>query len=217
MPDKSVLNALKWNDIASHFRTRVKASKELLLLHDEGEVRKFAQLAIGITSAIGNYSAGEHPILKIGITTENVGWDERVFRLASEFRKLSDVSQVPGLIADARLKYLQISVGSEISCMVNPTVCWVCNLRTIWLHLAWTDGPGKAGQLLQLYRTGASVSDMAYMRWAEVYHPILRETLIEVASEGRQLAEQENVPPGDEVFLWADAIASYAYGRYHGE
>lgn len=216
MPDKSVLNSLKWNDIASHFRSRVKTSKELLLLHDDGKVRKFAELAIGITSATGNYSAAEHPVLKIGITTENVGWDEKVFRLANKFRTLSDAGQVPGLITDARLKYLQISVGSEISCMVNPTVCWVCNVRTIWLHLAWTDGPGKAEQLLELYRTGASDSDMAYIRWADVYHPRLRATLIEVAAEGRKLAKQESITPSDEVFLWADAIASYAYDRYHG-
>jgi len=73
----------------------------------------------------------------------------------------------------------------------------------------------KIGAYAEL--AGASESQMAYMRWAEIYHPLLRETLIDVAAEGKNRAKPLGIATRGKVFLWADAIASYAYGRYHGE
>jgi hypothetical protein len=216
MPDKSVLNSLDWNEVESHFRNRVKVSGELLRLHDDRKISAFAELAIGSTDNAGNYSAAEHPILRPRIG-ENLNWRGRVYDLTTKFRALTSANDVPDLITNAKLNYLQIGVGSEISCMVKPDVCWVCNVRTIWLHLAWTKGPGKAEEELRLYREGASDVQMAYMRWADVYHPLLRDTLIEVAAEGKTHAQPQGITASDNVFLWADAIASYAYGRYHGE
>jgi hypothetical protein len=216
MPNQSALNLLDWNDVASHFRNRVKVSQELLRLHNDNKVRAFAELAIGGTDNAGNYSAAEHPIIRPRIA-ENLNWQGRVYALARQFRTLVTADEVPKLIADARLNYLQIGVGSEISCMVNPDVCWVCNVRTIWLHLAWTESPTEAEAELKLYREGASESEMAYIRWAEVFHPLLRGTLTEVAAEGRRRAETQGIVPRGSMFLWADAIASYAYGSYHDE
>lgn len=216
MPDKSALNGLDWGRIASHFRVRAKVSQELLNLHDSGKIGDFAQLAIGATDDAGNYSAAEHPVLKLGIS-ENPDWKRRVYRLAGDFRTAVDASRVPALIADARIKFLQIGVGSEMSCMVNPGVCWVCNVRTIWLHLAWTRDLEGAEKLLKLFREGAADSEMAHMRWADEFHPRLPETLIEVVEESRSHAQAEGISPEGKLFLWADAIASHAYGRYHDE
>jgi hypothetical protein len=55
------------------------------------------------------------------------------------------------------------------------------------------------------------------MRWAEVFRPLLRGTLLEVADEGKKRARVQGIAPKGKLFLWADAIASYAYGTYHGE
>jgi hypothetical protein len=216
MPNRSALNLLDWGEAAGHFRNRVKVSQELLRLHDDKKVGLYAELAIGSTNAAGNYSAAEHPILRPRIA-ENLNWQGRIYTLASQFRKLTAADDVPKLISDAKLNYLQIGVGSEMSCMVNPDVCWVCNVRTIWLHLAWTRSPGEAETELKLYREGGSESEMAYLRWVDVFHPLLRETLIEVAAEGRARAKTQGIMPKGKLFLWADAIASHAYGRYHGE
>jgi hypothetical protein len=100
--------------------------------------------------------------------------------------------------------------------MVNPNVCWVCNIRTIWLYLAWTKSTSKAEQELAVYRVKPSESEMDYGRWAEEYHPALGDTLTEVAAEGeiRASALGITVPKGN-LFLWADAIATYAYDSYH--
>jgi len=216
MPNRSALDLLDWGEVASHFRNRVKVSQELLRLHGDKRVGAYAELAIGGTNKAGNYSAAEHPILMPRIA-ENLNWQGRVYNLASQFRKLTTADDVPNLITDAKLNYLQIGVGSEMSCMVNPDVCWVCNVRTIWLHLAWTKSPGEAETELNLYRDGASDSEMAYIRWAEVYRPLLCGTLIEVAADGRDRAKTQGIMPRVKLFLWADAIASFAYGRYHGE
>jgi hypothetical protein len=216
MPDKSVLNSLDWNKVGRHFRNRVKVSGELVRLHDGRKISAFAELAIGSTHNAGNYSAAEHPILRARIG-ENLNWRGRVYDLATKFRALTSAKDVPDVITNAKLNCLQIGVGSEMSCMVNPDLCWVCNVRTIWFHLAWTKGAGKAEKELRLYREGASDAQMAYMRWADVYHPLLRDTLIAVAAEGETRAMPLGITASDNMFLWADAIASYAYGQYHGE
>jgi hypothetical protein len=217
MPDKSALNLLNWGKVEAHFLNRVQVSAKLIRRHNNNQIRAFAELAIGSEEDTGNYSAAEHRTIRPGIA-ENPNWLGRVYTLAGQFKLLTDASVVPDLISRAKIKYLQIGVGSEMSCMVNPDICWVCNVRTIWLHLAWTKSPGKAEEELKQYREGASESDMAYMRWAEVYHPRIWETLVEVAAEGEdRVRTQEIVVPAGKRFLWADAIAAYAYDSYHGK
>ena len=195
----------------------MSVSNQLLRLLDDGKVTAFAELAIGSTENAGNYSAAEHRSIRPGIA-ENPNWRGRVYKLAERFKTLKNADNVRDLITAANINWLQIGVGSEMSCLVNPEVCWVCNVRTIWTHLAWTENPGKAEEQLRLYRASSSESEMAYMRWAEVYHPLLRATLIEVAEEGVNRAKAVGiVVPKGKLFLWADAIASYAYDGYYGK
>jgi hypothetical protein len=217
MPNKSAMNLLDWEEVASHFRNRIKTSQGLLQLHDDKKTKAFAGLAIGDSNSTGNYSAAEHPVLMAGIA-KNRNWEQRVYDLATSFRSLTNAGSVPSLIGAAQIGYLQISVGSELSCMVNPEICWVCNVRTIWTYIAWTRSPQDAEEQLKLYRSGSSDSEMAYINWAEPFHPLLGAALLEIAAEGRERASKGNldVPPGYR-FLWADAIASHAYGSYHGE
>ena len=77
---------------------------------------------------------------------------------------LAEACDVPTLIKQARLQYLRIGVGSEISCMVNPSVCWVANTRTIWTHLVIKHGydVAKAEAELAAYRDDDATSEMAY-------------------------------------------------------
>lgn len=210
----SILRGVDWSTVRSHFDRRVKVSNNLLNLFQQRAVEKFTALALGIEDDAGNYSAAEHPVLKVHILG-NKNVNRRVFELAGKFIPLKNASQVPELIRHAQLNYLQIGVGSEMSCMVNPEVCWVCNVRTVWTHLAWERSAEEAERALKLYRERDPSSDMAYMNWADVFHPLLRDSLIKVAEEGGRLSRRANVMPGNIVFLWADAIASEVYSRYH--
>jgi hypothetical protein len=100
--------------------------------------------------------------------------------------------------------------------MVNPQVCWVANRRTIWTHLVvkHADNVGKADAELELYRDSDETSEMAYSKWAAI-HAELRVALTRIAEEGYTLATKAKIPPGDIIFLWADAIASRLYSMYH--
>jgi hypothetical protein len=61
----------------------------------------------------------------------NLDAEKRVAKLAEKFAALQKAHEVPRLIRDAQLQYLQIGVGSEASCMVNPKVCWVASTHNL--------------------------------------------------------------------------------------
>lgn len=210
----SILGRVDWRGVRSHYDQRVKESKNLQDLFKMGKVKQFAELALGIEVPAGNYSAAEHH-LGPRILENNVNANQRVFDLAEKFVPLKVADAVPELVRSAQLSYLQIGVGSEISCMNNPAVCWVCNTRTIWTYLAWEGTPARAEEALQLYRTGDTDSEMAYMNWADVYHPLLKEPLRQIADEGGTISKKAGVTAGELSYLWADAIASEVYDQYH--
>jgi hypothetical protein len=195
----------------------MRAHRDLLAFHESNLVDKFADRSLGIADPTGNYSAAEHG-LGPKILGTNLNAERRVFDLATKFLTLNNARSVPELIRAAQLKYLQISVGSEISCVVNPEVCWVANTRTIWTHLVikHADNVGKADEELKLYREADVTSEMAYLYWCAI-HAELGVALTRVSEIGRGLARKAGVEPGDVSYLWADAIASYLYGAFHGE
>jgi len=176
---------------------------------------KFAGLALGIGDPDGNYSAAEHG-LGPKVLVSNANAEQRLLVLATEFIGLPDAHVVPELIRRAQLKYLQIGVGSEISCMVNPQVCWVANTRTIWTHLVikHADNVQKADEELKLYREANVSSEMAYAAWADI-HNRLDVALTRVAELGQDSARKAGITPGPILYLWADAIAGHLYGIYH--
>ncbi len=209
----SILQELDWAEIKAHYRNRVKEAKNLRDLFDAKNVSGFSDLALGMTTPTGNYSASEHG-LGPKILESNPNAKGRIYSLAGKFIPLKDASTVPQLIREENLKYLRIGVGSELSCMMNPTVCWVCNKRTIWLYLAQTQGLCKANEALQLFNEHDD-SPMAYESWQDAYHPELGPELKRVSEEGAKVATSRGAVPGDVPFLWADAIASNAFDFYH--
>ena len=210
-----LLEGLDWAGIRRHYDDRVKESQNLREFAAVSNIEKFVELALGLAGKeTGNYSAAEH-YLGPRILDANPDAFRKVYDLARDFMRLDDAIAVPGLVRGAQIKFLQIGVGSELSCMVNPEVCWVCNTRTIWIHLANTQGIREAEEALQLFRGGSSDSDMAYGSWANAYHPELSPSLLSLANAGSALAKKAGVIPGEISYLWADAIASAAYGKYH--
>jgi hypothetical protein len=211
----SVLDSVNWTDVRQHYDVRVQVHKDLQKLRQQNAVDKFTELALGISDNDGNYSAAEHG-LGPKVLAFNAQAGQRVFDLAGQFISLTDASKVPELIKRAQLKYLQIGVGSEISCMVNPEICWVANTRTIWTHLVIKHGydVSKADEELKLYREADVTSEMAYEAWAEI-HAKLDVALTHVAKLGRERAKSAKVTPGSIIYIWADAIASHLYSSYH--
>jgi hypothetical protein len=211
----AILKSINWAAVRQHYDERVTVSENLRKLYKQNAVDKFADLALGITNVDGNYSSAEHG-LGPRILNFNANPNRRVFKLAGEFMALADARRVPELIRRAQLKYLGIGVGSEISCMVNPHVCWIANTRTIWTHLLikHADNIAKADEELKLYREADAESEMAYAMWAEI-HSKLDVALIRIAELGSANSKQVGIKFGDIKYLWADAIASHLYGTYH--
>jgi hypothetical protein len=211
----SALDTITWPNVRSHYDERVRIHGELLALREKGNARQFANLLLGVSNAAGNYSAEEHA-LGPKILAENVNAERRVGDLADKFIALKAAREVPRLIRSAQLRYLQIGVGSEASCMLNPEICWVANTRTIWTHLVikHADDFDKANEELKLYRNADVTSEMAYQMWAHI-HQELTASMTRIAEEGERLARRAKVELGAIKYLWADAIANELYDDHH--
>ncbi len=215
-----LLAQLDWSRVCETYAVRADISHRLAGLHARGQVREFCELLL---SPDANYSARDHglaPRIRARtINGENV--DQRLFTLASNFRSLTDAVEVPQIVKNAHLSYLGIGVGSEASCLLNPTVCWVTNVRTIWTHLALTHGGdvGAANEALELYRDHLNPPpqqrdlDMAYAIWYRLDRE-LRTSLNDLVRLSAAHVEQARIQAGPLVFLWADAIADSLYSRF---
>ena len=214
-----VFNVINLVDVKSHYDLRVKTHYRLLQMHNDGLVDDFASLALGEgkgeDDASGNYSAREHS-LGSRILQSNRNAAQRVFDLASELLACKSPMEVTILIRRANLISLKVGVGSEISCMMQPSLCWVTNVRTVWAHLVVKYGGnrGKADEALLLYRQSDTESEMAYRMW-EAIHDEMGQDMERIFVIGKQLSAAGGVESGDLRFLWADAVANGLYDAYH--
>lgn len=210
----SILRELDWLQVISHYQLRVRIHERLLELYQQEGKTDFCELVLGISDSDSNYSAAEHG-LGPRIWGSNPNIVGRLSELARQFIELKNARTVPELIRAQSLKYLQIGVGSEISCLLNPTVCWVANTRTLWAHLLIThnDNVNKANEALMLYRDPDAESEMSYQKWSAL-HAELNPTMTRLAEDGEQSARRDGLTPGTLKFLWADAIASELYEKY---
>jgi hypothetical protein len=211
-----VIAALDWKLVRRQYDLRLDIHRELLSHHDGRQLSEFSDLLLGISKKAANYSASEHGIGP-KVLASNANPDQRLFDLASRFRSLKNASDVPVFIRAAGIKYFQIGVGSEASCMINPDVCWVANTRTIWTDLVikHADNFKKADDQLKLYRESDLDSEMEYSKWS-VLHAELVVPLTRIAEQGEELARFSGVAPGKLKFLWADSIANELYDLHHG-
>jgi hypothetical protein len=76
------------------------------------------------------------------------------------------------------------------------------------------DNLAKADEELKLYRDADVTSEMAYHMWSAI-HAELDVALTRIAKLSQQYSVEAGVDPGAVIYLWADAIASHFYDRYH--
>lgn len=211
----SLLSSLNWGEVRAVYDLRENTHRTLLSYFTAKDLPRFCNLLLGVDDPAGNYSAAEHG-LGPKILALNPDAHVRLHGLAAEFRSLSSARSVPEMIRRAAISHLQIGVGSEASCMMNPGVCWVANTRTIWAHLVvkHADNVRKANEELALYREADVHSEMEYAMWSEI-HAELDVALTRLAEEGERHARSASVTPGPIRYLWADAIANELYTRYH--
>jgi hypothetical protein len=207
----SVLDELTWQSVREQYEARLAARVSLNRLFSAEDREAFFGLAVGISDSAANYSASDHG-LAAKIRAENLDPERRVHQLAGRFRQLDSAREVPEIIRQADIRYLSIGVGSELSCLMNPTICWVANTRTIWTHLVvkHVDNFARANEELELYRRADVSSEMEYAAWSAI-HAELDVALTRLSEEGSLRARRAGVEPGGIKYLWADAIANAVY------
>jgi hypothetical protein len=208
-------SVLDWTAVRRGYDVRAACHARLLKLHRSGNPDQFAKLALGIADAAGNFSAWQYG-LGPKILAANLRAAERVLALAGQFLEVASAQRVPPLVREADLAYLRISVGSELSCMMHPRVCWIANVRTIWTHLLikHDDSVDTANEALHYYRAEES-GEMAYKIWRDI-HRELDTAMTRIAERAEGLATGAGTMPGPLKYLWADAVADAMYGEYHG-
>ncbi|WP_338332083.1 hypothetical protein [Acetobacter sp. LMG 32666] len=208
MSIEKIMVELDWRDISDHYYERHDVHTHLLSLFKARNVVDFSDLLVGIGNGHGNYSASDHE-LGPKILEENVNSRKRLYDVSEKFMELKNSNTVPKLIRDAGLKYFQIGVGSEASCMLNPAVCWVTNTKTVWAHLLFkhNGNASLANEELRLYRNGEENSDMAYSKWRAIHKEMgaSSDVLIKYSVKYTK-TNVENMN-----YLWADSISNALY------
>lgn len=198
------------NVVKQHYKDRKEVSKKLHSLLEAGSKEKYAELAVGASNSIANYSAHEHQLGSKILDRNSVS---AIFQLAQKLSaKDLKVTHLPKTIYEANMPYIKISIGSEIACLLQPTRFWVGNVRTIWSHLLikHKGDRKKANQELSLYKIDDASSEMHYQIWRDIY--LSMETSLETINRIADVwSEEQGVKPGKLKYLWVDAICSALY------
>lgn len=204
-----MLSHLSMYAAQQHYFQRKQAHESLLQFFVKEEIAKYANLALGINDPSGNYSAAEH---HLGARILNENSPNSVFKLARSLYGCNSALDIPKTIRAHSLKYLKISIGSEMAMMLRPDIFWVANVRTVWAHLLIKHGDNYklANEELQLYRDADATSEMEYRKWEEIYN-LLEISLVRLHDLGIKEALRQKIAYGDLKYLWADAVANALY------
>lgn len=209
-----IFASINWNAVRSHYCERADLSTALNHLIQNGDRKKLANIILGISVPAGNYSAHEHN-LGPKIISKNPNAIDRLFRYLNTCKSI-DGERVPKLIRETNLAFMRIGVGSEASCMINPSKCWITNTRSLWCSLLEKHGGNykRADEELQMYRDGDTDSEMAYKIWSEL-HLEMYKFLDRMNSAS--LEEYKSMKPSLTTvpnYLWADAAANWLYSEH---
>ena len=215
---ETMLSHLDMVQVLSHYKERRGVHQKIAKAFADKDASTYANLALGISDPTGNYSAAEHHLGNMILAVN--GGAGPIFLLGQKMEATAYPKQIPELLTKANLKYLKISVGSEMSMLLQPDKFWTTNVRTVWAHLLIENGDDyeKANEALSIYRGNTSdkndwdAADMSYKLWADI-HVKLETSLKRLGAIGIKEADKQGVVPGKLRFLWADAIANELYSQ----
>ena len=123
---------LDFEDVVDQYNVRVEMSTRLLSLLNKKSKEGYVHLALGMDDIHGNYSARDHDL---GPRILSARQPDAVFNLAKQMQTINDSLDLQRVIYEANIPYLKISVGTEMALLLQPSVHWVANSRSIWSHL----------------------------------------------------------------------------------
>jgi hypothetical protein len=207
-----MINNLDMSTVREQYDLRYSYHKRLVALFQSKRIDEYNAVALGIKDNSGNYSASEHNLGPVILDNNKAS---SVFRLAEELNAQTDPKNIVKTIYEKNLKYLKISVGSEMAMMLNPERFWVANVRTVWTHLLIKHkfNLGKANEELKLYRSQELTSEMEYRVWRDIYL-LMTPSIKSTCEIGNKVAIEQEINPGNIENLWFDAIANALYENF---
>lgn len=207
-----MIEKLELAAVREHYDIRFECHNRLVSLLRKGKTDNYLELALGISGSVGNFSANEH---ELGPQILSANRPASLIKLAESFLSESVPSRMVANIYEANLKFLKVSVGSEMAMMLKPDTFWVANVRTVWTHLLLKHGfnLGKANEELKLYRSQEMTSEMEYRIWKEIYR-LMKPSIAKIGENGNAIALEQHVVPGPLSYLWFDAIANALYEQF---
>lgn len=218
-----MIDRLDFPVVKNRYMVREQLHRQLQTLLGNQAIEAFVNLALGISDRNANYSASEPrpggPLGPIILAHSN---PDVIFRL-SQALDVCDKREIPTIIYNRNIHYLKISVGSEISMMLRPDEFWVGNIRTFWTHILVKNqwNARIANEALQLLNQPVekrkhvverNEARLEFHLWRGLYLDV-EESLLEVARIGSEVARLKGIEPGENRFMWADAIATSLYER----
>jgi hypothetical protein len=207
-----MIEELDMAEVCEHYDIRFECHQHLSALLRKGKADDYLDLALGISESQGNFSAHEHGL---GPQILSSNRPASIIKLAKSFLSESDPNRMVASIYAAHLKYLKVSVGSEMAMMLKPDIFWVANVRTVWTHLLLKHGYnlGKANEELKLYRSQEMTSEMEYQIWKEIYR-LMKPSIAKVCEKGNAVSLEQGTDPCPLAYLWFDAIANALYEQF---
>lgn len=209
------LSKIDMNGVREHYLLRERTHRELRRLFDAGDQAGYVPLALGMTeNHAGNYSSGEHGF-GYQILDASASAAGSVFELAGALDQLPTVNRLPTVVYEAGIRYLKISIGSEMAMMLRPNDCWVGNRRTIWSHLLVKHGLDRkrANDELKLYYDRDMESEMDYQVWRDLYLLVGRD-LVTLGEMATAEARRQRVEPGTLRYMWPDAFSTFLFDKF---
>jgi hypothetical protein len=211
-----MIEKLNMHEVRKHYDERFKChkrlSKFLKSISMTGNPIDFLELALGISDPIGNFSAREHGL---GPQILSSNQPVSIIKLSVSFLNETDPNKMVGSIYAENIKFLKVSVGSEMAMMLKPSHFWVANVRTVWTHLLLKHDYDlcKANEELKLYRSQEMTSEMEYRIWKEIYR-LMKPSILKVCEKGGMVAIKQGVESGSLSYMWFDAIANALYEKF---
>ncbi|SNS21384.1 hypothetical protein SAMN05421770_10111 [Granulicella rosea] len=198
------LDEADWAWIGAHFARRLKVHHTLKQYHRDGARLKFAELAVGDSDPIANCSASDFGLGPM-ILDLNRNAVDRIFELAGKMLALNTPAELPQIVAQADLYSMKIGVGSELACMLRPSLCWVANTKSLWSYLFdYCDGNMReAREMMHSYNE---------VGIATIY-PHMEGSMVRVSERQPDRGVSSLAGVRGYRYLWADAICCRAFER----
>lgn len=208
---KNPLSSLSLKVVHKQYLLRKKIGEELNSLLCNGKANDFAQLALGISNPIGNYSASEHDL---GPQILQKTPSASIKDLAKTILLCTTATDMLDTIYQSNIPFLKVGVGSEMSMLLKPKAFWVANTRTVWAHLLLKHkfNYKVANEALNLYRQGDLSSEMTYKIWKAIYLE-MGSSVVGLTALASEEASKQNVKVGKQTNLWFDSIANALYEK----